>query len=293
MLPKLVPLALALLLTPQVFAAPKQKAAPAAAPGTAKAFCDAFEHAEAEAQLAACPSDAKLKEKTERAVHQCIELLNSGVSQKRQIFSASAAKGCLSAEKAFAADPTRPRYLHDAVRGACAFVVNGLVEEGKECESALDCKDGLTCVGAKGAPPGKCTQRLAAGGACDDEQLGGSRFYVAATSSRAVCGPGLHCGMKGSELVCLSNSVAGQACEPDASACGPGMRCINGRCGDETLAKAKQACAASSDCAVGLVCESQVCTETKACGTAGADPATKTESKAAGKGKAKKKPATP
>jgi hypothetical protein len=240
-----------------------------------KWFCANFEEAETTARYGGCDSarsdgDAsRALDASTRARQQCVELINSGISQKRHRFHADAAKRCIDAQKALITDPARGRARHEAVIAACAGVVEGLLASGQSCESSLDCPAGLACLGQKGAPPGVCKARLDAGSACDDELLGGSHFYAAATASRSSCAAGLHCSAAGGELVCAKDAGDGAKCAgTDPGECGPGLRCSLSRCAAETRAALGQSCAVVNDCAIGLFCSSGKCALKKAAGAA-------------------------
>ena len=170
-------------------------AAPQAAAMTVKAFCDGL--ADATGGNGAGGSD----QARQRRRQQCIELLNSGLSQKRLTFSQTAAATCLKSarETDAAASPNSASLV-----GPCTQVVTGLQGQGAACESTLDCRSALVCRGARGGPPGTCQGPLKEGDPCDEEQLGASGFYALVTAGRGVCGPKARCQSEAQVLRCVA-----------------------------------------------------------------------------------------
>lgn len=167
-------------------------------PGTVKWFCAQYETAFANARLAACSATdrkaSQAKAFATEASHeqqQCLEVINSALGQKRQRFHSDLAKRCIAAHVVFAKDPTGAHRA--AATEACREVVHGLKATGESCESPLDCGDGLSCIGPKGAPPGTCVAPLAEGENCDNDVLGASSFVSFMQRGRNLCAAGLHC----------------------------------------------------------------------------------------------------
>ena len=142
-----------------------------------KAFCQQFE-------LANTPN------KRGAATAQCVELINSGVSQGRFRFDAQQAAACLDAQRS------------GANLTACRLVLSGMHSAGQECESANDCQPTLICQGAHAGHNGQCHEALSAGSPCDDEAVYASLFFKA--SNRSVCASGLHCAI-GRKQTCVKD----------------------------------------------------------------------------------------
>lgn len=164
------------------------KVDPKTVPGTVKWLCDNFERGFANAKFPGCKATGK---SSDNAYHQCLEVANSGVGQKRLKFSAPQAKNCIAKQKLFVKDPTKES--RKALLDACAESLKGTKAKGDACESPLDCVDGLACIGVKGGSPGKCVTPLPEGEGCDTELLGASVFIGILQEAHPVCAAGLYC----------------------------------------------------------------------------------------------------
>lgn len=157
---------------------------------------------------------------------------------------------------------------------ACAGLVHGMRDAGAPCRSALECKDGLACVGS--GVEGRCTEPAPDGSACrpQRDELAGltgqddilaarhpicagacqSRRCVprvalgGACTSRAACGPAARCAAG----VCVAGATAalGEPCD-GGSPCAPGASCRDGHCA--ALKKTGEACAGPNECAASCV----------------------------------------
>ncbi len=170
----------------------KEKLSPKVDPkkitGSVKWLCHNFETGFAEAKLKKCGEKDKV---SDNAYHQCLEVVNSGLGQKRLTFSSSAAQKCIPAQKFYVKEPGKAS--RQAMHVACAPAVVGLRAKGDTCESPLDCGPDLACIGFKGSSAGKCAKPLAEGDNCDTDLLGGSAYIGLLQENRGVCGPGLFC----------------------------------------------------------------------------------------------------
>jgi len=144
---------------------------------TVKSFCQQFEGHGGQRNQAS-------------ATAQCIELINSGVSQGRFRFDRVQANSCLEAQKA-----SKPIT-------ACTQVLLGSRAKAEKCESSNDCMMPYVCQGAQASQNGTCSLPLEAGSACDDESVYASKFFAA--SNRGVCAPGLKCAV-GRKQVCVKD----------------------------------------------------------------------------------------
>ena len=200
--------------------------------GTVKWLCQNFETGFTETKLKKC---SEKDSASDNAYHQCLEVLNSGLGQKRLTFSGVAAQNCIKAQKSYVMDPGKAR--RQAMHAVCAPAVVGLKVKGDACESPLDCRPTLACIGVKGSSAGKCTKPLAAGENCDTDLLGGSAYIRLLQQNRGVCGAGLVCSEDtGKPRVCVEQGKvndptfqqnAGGACT-DSGQC-KGV-CASGKC---------------------------------------------------------------
>ncbi|MBM4253377.1 MAG: hypothetical protein FJ146_15520 [Deltaproteobacteria bacterium] len=131
-----------------------------------KSFCQQFESYGSQKNLAS-------------ATAQCIELINSGVSQGRFRFDRVQAMQCLDAQKTNKSSQT------------CTQVLLGSRKKSETCESSNDCVMPYVCLGAQASQNGSCNLPLEAGATCDDEAVYASKFFAA--SNRGMCAPGLKC----------------------------------------------------------------------------------------------------
>ncbi len=144
---------------------------------SAKDFCRSYEEAKGPTEL-------------ERRVHQCREIINSGISQGRFTFEQGKAKTCIDS---FA------KKVED--KAECKAVLRGKKADSEVCESSFDCMLPFICRGKRGAPPGTCQVPLKEGDACDNRTMASSRFIT--EQSRSVCAEGLTCKPKDQVLRCL------------------------------------------------------------------------------------------
>ena len=142
-----------------------------------KTFCNQFEGVAA-------------KKLASSAAAQCIELINSGVSQGRFRFDRAQASLCLSAQ------------VNGMTLTACQSVLTGNKIVGDKCESSIDCQKPYICKGAQASQTGKCTAPLSIGSPSDDESVYASHFF--AVSNRGVCASGLHCAV-GHNQICAKD----------------------------------------------------------------------------------------
>ena len=147
---------------------PGLAATSAADKGSVKWFCHQIE------AVADKAAKRPKGDQSQRGVQQCIEVINSGVAQKRFHYHADVAAKC----------------VHDPA--TCPDVLSGNVQAGGSCESSLDCQLPLVCLGPKGGPPGQCSKALASGQTCNDE-IGAGHFFSLALAKRSVCAIGTHC----------------------------------------------------------------------------------------------------
>ncbi|GMV13270.1 MAG: hypothetical protein AMXMBFR56_14940 [Polyangiaceae bacterium] len=146
--------------------------------------------------------------------------------------AAAVASGKVKYDGAMAA-----KCLEDIAARSCAELANRLSDNcdaaaegsaavGEDCSYDLDCKGTAFCK-LDGACPGKCTERLAAGGACkqDDD-----------------CQDGLVCG--DATQACVKPGAVGEPCgggvQPE---CGPTLFCV----GDDDAAKQAGTCKALTE----------------------------------------------
>jgi hypothetical protein len=114
-----------------------------------------------------------------------------------------------------------------------------------ECTSSANCPAGETCddnlcVACTATDPLHCGSAcLVCGGAIPD--CAGGKCTCNATS----CGAGAAC-VNGKCSTCVTDSACGASCQP----CAAGLKCISGACKE---------CEFTADCAAGAICESSVC----------------------------------
>lgn len=159
------------------------------APGSPKWFCDSLEDQDPKSPQAAA------------ARQQCLDVLMAGVAEKRIHYRKENAKACLKANNAYRKDTSKANLAQ--ARTTCASVVEGMKAKGAACDSVLECKLGLTCVGITGGPPGVCAPQLKEGASCDDSSLNGTVLFSLVGATRAVCVRGTSCRAVKNALLCV------------------------------------------------------------------------------------------
>jgi hypothetical protein len=242
----------------------------------AESLCHAV-HGLPEERRAACCS-AKIGTQNE-LVAECVKLVSAAVRAGGIALDAGKVQACADAESKATQGCGWVTQGLPALPDECARLVQGTVASGGVCRSALECVDGLTCLGAGPTVAGHCGPPKANGTAClsstdslanfvrdyDDARhpecagFCGHRHCEAKFASGAACflarqcGAGQHCDGK----TCIDGPFAnaGEACVGDG--CGPGLRCINRVC---ALPKAAGlACVQDFECTGGCIPGKNVC----------------------------------
>lgn len=211
-----------IIIVPSVFLASivaGAKPMPQQPPLLPKHFCQIFEAMEAEV-LGTCPAAAQdrpaVKARiaaSQRAVQQCRELLEFAASEKRVKLDQYYARLCIAARQAFLNSPDPNARLRLAVRDSCVNTLAGQRADGAACESASECRHGLTCLHQGASLTGSCGKPLPANTACNDEAANDSAFYEMLRLERAVCTRGMSC----------INGPGGFKCRPRTAAPPRGM----------------------------------------------------------------------
>ncbi len=238
-------------------------ATPEIPPLSADAFCTRLFGSIATDFAKACSDDDKKADAYKLAslvaaipLEECNFVVRDGVAAGRMTFDALAAARC-----ADAADKTRRamKGVHLATPdidevAECRAVVAGKQADGQPCRSTLECKDPLTCIGAKGKKEGTCKAvPTKAGEPCD-----GTVWRHHDLGHRHRCGPGLACDtpdMKVTNAVCRTAVANGGACV-ESDECEEGLSCHAAKCTSGPPADVGGACDDDADdCKDGLYCK--------------------------------------
>ncbi|HEY0839376.1 MAG TPA: hypothetical protein VGD74_04260 [Vulgatibacter sp.] len=136
--------------------------------------------------------------------------------------------GC---EAGFACSPDQECEASCLSDDACPYgnrCVNGVCRQTEGCEADGDCRPGLACRRAPGAPSGECVRACAANSDCPIgeicEQEGGARACRPGCDGDSDCPPDARC-----DLVAGICDTRQGGCQ-SADVCGPCEECRGGRC---------------------------------------------------------------
>ena len=140
---------------------------------------------------------------------------------------------------------------------ACLGIIRGNVKSGGACRSSLECAQGAFCLGLGATRGGRCAAPSAALTLCGAGTDSLAAFTGQDDSGRRHPECAGYCASR----QCRDAIALGGACTT-AVACGPGARCIGGKCSTGDLPGAGKAC--TEVCAPGARCVKGTCAATKA-----------------------------
>ena len=189
-------------------------------------------------------------------LEECYFVVRDAAAAGRLAFDAGVAEKCLdAAEKNKAAQ----KGVHLAVPdldeiAECKAIVIGKQDLDQACRTSIECKEPLTCIGAKEKKDGACKKvPTKVGDACD-----GASLKLHDLGHRPKCGPGLTCDLPDAKTpspICRTAVLAGGACQ-DSDQCGEGLACHAGKCDANGPADIGGACEDDADdCKDGLFCK--------------------------------------
>jgi hypothetical protein len=139
----------------------------------------------------------------------------------------------------------------------CLGILHGTVKAGGACRSSLECADGAFCAGLGATRGGRCAAPSPARSICGTGTDSLAAFTGQDDSGRRHPECAGYCASR----QCRDAVAVGEACTT-AVACGPGARCIGGKCSTGDLPAAGKAC--TEVCAPGARCVKGTCAATKA-----------------------------
>lgn len=242
----------------------------------AESLCHALHGLPDERRAACCAG----KPGTESEVGgECAKIVSAAVRAGGTVLDAAAVQACVDAEtKALQGCDWVAQGL-PALPKECAQLIKGTIAGGGVCRSALECVDGLTCLGGGPTAAGHCGPPKANGAPClasidplasfirdyDDARhpecagFCGHRHCEAKFSSGAACFLARQCGAAqhcdGNTCVAGPFANAGESCVGDG--CAPGLRCVNKICAEPKAAGV--ACKQDLECIGGCVPGKSVC----------------------------------
>jgi hypothetical protein len=191
---------------------------------------------------------------------ECVRNLAGAVTSSAAELSAEDVDACATAmEKAHeGCDWVGP--YPPTVPGACLDIIRGRRAIGDVCRSALECADGLRCVGSGPTDPGRCGPPSPIGSLCNTAV---DPLVVYARQDdvdvrRPACAGGF-CDRNR----CRPHQARGERCSANAH-CGGG-RCADGVCVEESVAPLGGPCL-GGDCPAGARCTRSRCVEAKPIG---------------------------
>ena len=189
-------------------------------------------------------------------LEECYFTVRDAAAAGRLAFDAAGAQKCLDAAEKHKATQ---KGVHLAVPdldelAECKTVTSGKQDLDQACRTSIECKEPLTCIGAKEKKEGACKKvPTKAGDACD-----GASLKMHDLGHRAKCGPGLTCDLADAKTpspICRVAVAAGGACQ-DTDQCGEGLACHAGKCDASGPADVGGACNDDADdCKDGLYCK--------------------------------------
>lgn len=189
-------------------------------------------------------------------LEECNFVVRGGVAAGRMTFDAMAAARCAEAAEKTKRAMTGVHLATPDIDelAECRTVVTGKQADGQPCHSTLECKDPLTCIGARQKKDGTCKPAPSkAGEPCD-----GSVWRHHDLGHRRRCGPGLACDtpdMKVTHAVCRAAIALGGACA-ETDECDEGLACRAAKCTSGPPADVGGACDDDADdCKDGLYCK--------------------------------------
>lgn len=206
---------------------------------------------------------------------ECVRTLSHALRSAAVMFPPAELDAC---EAAISAEATQCDW-GGSLPDTCIGVVHGRVAAGALCRSSLECAEGLHCSGLATTKPGRCAAavkpgaRCAAGpdslaaftrqdaeakhppcdGYCKLQWCAAMVPLGGACVSVLDCGPGRRC--LAGKCSAAPFPAAGESCEHDA--CAAGLSCVRGTC--IALKRLGDACAGDADCRSGS-CASGKCT---------------------------------
>lgn len=140
----------------------------------------------------------------------------------------------------------------------CKGIIRGTLDDGKSCKSTLECKEGTFCKELGVSTPGTCTKPQKEGERCSVAPDSLASFVAQdAEDKHPVC-EGVCDRRK-----CIAPLALGAECR-SAIPCGPGKRCQDMRCVNDTPPKLGEAC--SQSCEPGARCVAGKCAPEKRIG---------------------------
>lgn len=150
--------------------------------------------------------------------------------------------------------------LQPALPAACASLVEGSAATGAQCQSSLECADGLYCRGLSPLAPGICAAPAQVGARCEFPADNLAAYARAGDDRRHPSCAGV-C-LRGQ---CLAVAETGGSCRSN-SGCAAGSTCSDGRCVVAAAPALGESCSMSAGCGGGAVCIANLCTAPKAGG---------------------------
>jgi hypothetical protein len=241
-------------------AAPVESASAAASSGdageaedgpraAAREFCSGAFSADVDRLHDKCtPADLSLRERMGRsAADQCTRDMLTALRRSRAELDTEAAKRCVAM---LHQKPFTPTSESDTLfqHFPCDRVLLGTQPEGQPCLFSVECKDGLACVGHKGAADGTCKKPPHASEACTLQPYGSILNEAAASMHHPACAAGSTC----DGAICQPRLSAGKTCtKPEV--CASGLSCVMGKCAPRS--RTGSACSSARDCVFGMWCD--------------------------------------
>jgi hypothetical protein len=184
---------------------------------------------------------------------ECVRMLSAALESKVVRLDESAVDRCVELTKTSLEGCDWVGTWPPIPPKACLHLVEGLLERGKRCRSALECKSGLRCAGLDPVRAGRCLPPGASGEGCGGttDPLAGYTAQYEAERDHPPCAG--FC----DRARCVDAPEVGAACK-SGSGCGRDLHCAERKCTKGAFASVGESCFGSS-CEYGARCIAEKC----------------------------------
>jgi hypothetical protein len=190
----------------------------------------------------------------------CTQTLGKILERKHAAVDGDALAACASATREHLQGCDWVGPLQPSLPNACATLIKGGAEAGTQCQSSLECADGLYCRGLSPLAAGTCALPAEPGQRCETPADPLASLTRSTDDPRHRVCNGL-C-LRGQ---CLAQVAEGGRCHA-SSVCANGLSCVEGQCQSAALPQLGQACSPSPGCRDNALCLAGTCTAPKAAG---------------------------
>lgn len=221
----------------------------------AQRLCEAMQELPARRRASCCQGSPGML-----LTGECVRMLSAALTSGAVKLEAPAVDACVQAmEQAYQGcewvGPQAP-----SIPAACLGLIHGTLAAGARCRSALECVDGLRCLGVGPTDVGQCGPPGGAGQLCAISVDALATYTRQDTLDEAHPECQGHCAKR----QCADSVALGGACVFEAQ-CGPGLHCAAGKCTEGERAGVGQPCV-NGGCEEAARCLQSTCVSPKPAG---------------------------